>query len=103
MDFKTLFAQLVVFFGKLTQTQKTIIGTAVAGIIAFLVFLVVYTSEGSKKDNDGYQVLFEQLSAEDSAKVIEQLEKEQMAKLSASKDIPDFGPGDTVLVGERWF
>src|ERR1700678_861326 len=30
--------------------------------------------------------------------VIQQLEKEQMAKLSASKEIPDFGPGDTVLV-----
>ena len=30
--------------------------------------------------------------------VIQQLEKEQMAKLSAGKVIPEFGPGDTVLV-----
>jgi len=78
MDFKTLFSQLVVFYGKLTQAQKIIIGTAVAGIIAFLVFLVVYTSEGKKGDNDGYQVLFEQLNAEDSSKVIEQLEKDKI-------------------------
>jgi len=78
MDFKTLFAQLVVFFGKLTQAQRIIIATAVAGIIAFLIFLVVYTSEGSKADNDGYQVLFDQLSSEDAAKVIEQLEKDQV-------------------------
>lgn len=78
MDFKTLFSQLVVFFGKLTQAQKAIIGAAVAGIIAFLIFLVVYSSEGSKKDNDGYQVLFEQLSSEDAAKVIEQLEKDKI-------------------------
>lgn len=78
MDFKTLFAQLVVFFGKLTQAQKTIIGTAVAGIIAFLIFLVVYTSDGSKADNDGYQVLFDQLSGDDAAKVIEQLEKDKI-------------------------
>lgn len=78
MDFKTLFSQLVVFYGKLTQAQKIIIGTAVAGIIAFLVFLVVYTSEGKKGDNDGYQVLFEQLSGEDAAKVIEQLEKDKI-------------------------
>ncbi len=45
MDFKALFSQLVVVFGKLTQAQKTIIGAAVAGIIGFLVFLVVYTSD----------------------------------------------------------
>ncbi|HEX5328999.1 flagellar basal-body MS-ring/collar protein FliF [Sulfuricurvum sp.] len=78
MDFKTLFSQLVVFFGKLTQAQKMIIGAAVAGIVAFLIFLVVYSSEGSKNDNGGYQVLFEQLSGEDAAKVIEQLEKDKI-------------------------
>jgi large subunit ribosomal protein L19 len=33
--------------------------------------------------------------------VIQQLEKEQMAKLSAGKEIPDFGPGDTVLVSVK--
>ncbi len=30
--------------------------------------------------------------------LIQTLEKEQIEKLSAGKDIPDFGPGDTVLV-----
>src|SRR5271168_313197 len=33
--------------------------------------------------------------------VIQQLEKEQMAKLSAGREIPDFGPGDTVLVNVK--
>ena len=33
--------------------------------------------------------------------VIQELEKEQMAKLSAGKVIPDFGPGDTVLVNVK--
>ena len=33
--------------------------------------------------------------------VIQQLEKEQVAKLSAGKEIPDFGPGDTVLVNVK--
>ncbi len=33
--------------------------------------------------------------------LIQTLEKEQMAKLSAGKDIPDFGPGDTVLVNVK--
>ncbi|MFZ2889897.1 flagellar basal-body MS-ring/collar protein FliF [Sulfuricurvum sp.] len=77
MDFKALFSQLVVFFGKLTQAQKTIIGAAVVGIIAFLVFLIVYTSEGSTS-KDEYQTLFDQLSSEDAAKVVEQLEKDKI-------------------------
>jgi large subunit ribosomal protein L19 len=33
--------------------------------------------------------------------VIQELEKEQMAKLSAGKEIPNFGPGDTVLVNVK--
>src|SRR5450432_2085586 len=33
--------------------------------------------------------------------VIQQLENEQMAKLSAGKEIPDFGPGDTVVVNVK--
>jgi large subunit ribosomal protein L19 len=33
--------------------------------------------------------------------IIETLEKEQMAKLSAGKEIPDFGPGDTVVVNVK--
>ena len=31
----------------------------------------------------------------------QQLEKEQVAKLSAGKEIPDVGPGDTVLVNYK--
>jgi large subunit ribosomal protein L19 len=33
--------------------------------------------------------------------LIQQLEKEQVAKLSAGKDIPDFGPGDTLTVNVK--
>ncbi len=33
--------------------------------------------------------------------LIQQLEKEQMAKLSAGKEIPDFEPGDTLLVNVK--
>jgi large subunit ribosomal protein L19 len=33
--------------------------------------------------------------------LIKELEKEQMAKLSANKTIPDFEPGDTVLVNVK--
>jgi large subunit ribosomal protein L19 len=33
--------------------------------------------------------------------LIQTLEKEQVAKLSAGKDIPDFQPGDTLMVNVR--
>ena len=33
--------------------------------------------------------------------LIQQLEQEQMAKLSAGKEIPDFGPGDTLVVNVK--
>jgi len=74
MDFKILFSQLVVLYTKLTKQQKIIITAAVVGIVAFLIFLVVFTA---KKDTDNrYEVLFETLSSEDAAKVITQLEAE---------------------------
>ena len=33
--------------------------------------------------------------------LIQQLEREQVEKLSADKDIPDFAPGDTVIVNVK--
>ena len=33
--------------------------------------------------------------------LIQQLDKEQVERLSAGKEIPDFGPGDTVLVNVK--
>ncbi|MDU3046581.1 50S ribosomal protein L19, partial [Bradyrhizobium sp.] len=33
--------------------------------------------------------------------LIQQLEKEQFDKLSANKTIPEFGPGDTVIVNVK--
>ena len=33
--------------------------------------------------------------------LLKQIEQEQIEKLSAGKDIPDFGPGDTVIVNVK--
>jgi len=76
MDFKVLFSQLVILYDKLTKQQKIIIAAAVVGIVAFLIFMVVYTAK--KDENSKYQTLFESLSSEDAAKVVEQLEKDQI-------------------------
>jgi large subunit ribosomal protein L19 len=38
---------------------------------------------------------------ESSMNLIQELEKEQIAKLSTGKEIPDFSPGDTLLVNVK--
>ena len=76
MDFKVLFSQLVILYSKLTKQQKIIIAAAIVGIVAFLIFMVVYTAK--KDENSKYEILFASLSSEDAAKVVEQLEKDQV-------------------------
>jgi flagellar M-ring protein FliF len=77
MDFKALFSQLAVLYAKLSKQQKMIIAAAVIGIVGFLIFLVVYTAKKSEIQN--YKVLFDTLSDSDAAKVIAQLEKDNIA------------------------
>ena len=74
MDFKQLFSQLVVLYAKLTKQQKMIIAAAIVGIVAFLIFLVVYSA--AKEAPSKYEVLFDSLSSKDAAKVVAQLEKD---------------------------
>ncbi len=86
MDFKALFTQLSTIYAKLTKQQKIIIMGAIVGIIAFLIFLIVYTDKSNQ--NDGYKVLFESLSSSDAAKVIDQLEKDNIPyKISQNNTI----------------
>lgn len=86
MDFKVLFSQLVVLYSKLTKQQKIIIAAAVIGIVAFLIFLVVFTS--TKNEKSRYEVLFDSLTSEDAAKVVAQLEKDAIPyKLEADNII----------------
>ncbi len=76
MDFKTLLSQITAVFTKLTNRQKIIIGVSTLAVIAFIVFLVLYT--GSKKSPDGYRVLFDKISPQDAALIIDQLEKDNV-------------------------
>jgi len=76
MDFKVLFSQLIVLYAKLTKQQRIIIATAIVGIVAFLIFLVVYTA--NKNVDSKFVVLFDSLSSSDAAKVVEQLDKENI-------------------------
>ena len=76
MDLKALVSQLVGLFDKLNKNQKTVVALTVVGVVAFLLFLVVYTTKsGSRGD---YKVLFDSLSSSDAALVIQQLEKDNI-------------------------
>lgn len=77
MDFKVLFSQLVVLYTKLTKQQRIIIAAAIIGIVAFLIFMVLYTARNTKESK--FEVLFDSLSSADAAKVVEQLEKDGIA------------------------
>ncbi|ADN09694.1 flagellar basal-body MS-ring/collar protein FliF [Sulfurimonas autotrophica] len=86
MDFKVLFSQLSVLYAKLTKQQKIIIAAAVVGIVAFLIFLVVFTAK--KTSGSAYEVLFDALTPADAAKVVEQLEKDNITyKIEANNVI----------------
>lgn len=85
MDFKVLFSQLVILYTKLTKQQRAIIAIAVIGIVAFLIFLVVYTAK--KKTDDDYEILFNSLSSQDAAKIVEQLEKDGISYKLEDKNI----------------
>jgi flagellar M-ring protein FliF len=76
MDFKTLVEQITTLFTTLNKKQKTIIALSTMAVIGFVVFLVLYNS--NQKQNDGYRVLFNKLSAADSALVIKQLEADNI-------------------------
>ncbi len=77
MDFKTLLEQITALFQSLTTKQKAIIGASTVSVIGFIVFLVLFTNT-KNGTLDGYRVLFDNISASDSALVIEQLEKDNI-------------------------
>jgi len=85
MDFKALFSQLSVLFAKLTKQQKIIIATAVIGIVAFLIFLVVFTAK--KSSGNAYTALFDTLTPADAAKVVAQLEKDNISYKIGANDV----------------
>ncbi len=74
MDFTTLLEQITGLFTKLSKKQKIIIAASTIAVIGFIVFLVLYTS--TRKDHEGYRVLFDKITPKDAALVIDHLEKD---------------------------
>ena len=77
MNFSTLLEQLTSLIQKLTKKQKLVIGISTVGVVAFIVFLILYTNSKSNLD-DGYAILFDNISSNDAALVIDQLDKDNI-------------------------
>ncbi len=77
MDFKILFNQIRNLYVKLNLKQRLVILGSVVAVVAFVSFLVVYN--GAKTRNlDGYAVLFEGVSPQDGALIIQHLEQSKI-------------------------
>ena len=77
MDFRTIYQQVVAVFQKLEKRQKQIIIATLVAVIAFLTFLFVFRT-GDKSFDDGYRVLFDNISSKDAALIVQQLEKDDI-------------------------
>ncbi|WP_103599811.1 flagellar basal-body MS-ring/collar protein FliF [Campylobacter concisus] len=74
MDFKALLHQISQIYQKLSLKQKIVAASSIVLVVAFLVFLTLYKS---KNENfAGYSVLFENISPNDSALILDQLDKD---------------------------
>jgi flagellar M-ring protein FliF len=77
MDIKTAYEQIVALYQKLTKTQKRIILGSIVAVVVFISFLIVYRTDDNTF-NDGYRVLFDNISSSDAALIVQQLEKDEV-------------------------
>lgn len=78
MDFKALFNQIHHLYAKLNLKQKLVILGTIVGVVAFVAFLIVYNGGKGSKSFDGYAVLFEGVSPQDGALIIQHLEQSKI-------------------------
>lgn len=85
MDIREVFTQTLGFFNRFTKKQRIIIGLGVVALIAFFVFLLVFTTNG-KARNDQYAVLFEGMNPSDNALVLQHLQQNQIPYKLSNED-----------------
>ncbi len=77
MNFEEIFKQLINFSKHLNKKQKIVIISTIVGVIAIISFLIVFNSS-SKKVDDGYAILFDNLNPKDAALIVQYLDKKQV-------------------------
>ena len=77
MNFEELFKQIITLTQKLNKKQKIVIVSSIVLVVAIISFLIVFNTS-SKKPQNGYAILFENLSSKDAALIVQYLEKKQI-------------------------
>ena len=77
MDLRLIFEQIARVLNKLNKKQRIIILTSFVVLISFLTYLVLFKVE-TKNEYENYEVLFSNLSAEDSALILQKLQQDKI-------------------------
>lgn len=77
MDIQALVAQLGELLKKLDLKQKIIIASTMVAVVALIMFLVLFNAD-SKKVDDGYKVMFENISPKDAGLIVAELDKQKV-------------------------
>ncbi len=85
MDIKAVFSQTLKFLNRFSKKQRMIITAGAILLVAFFVFLVVFTTNGRER-NDRYAVLFEGMNASDNALVLQHLQQNQIPYKIVNED-----------------
>ncbi|MDD3466599.1 MAG: flagellar basal-body MS-ring/collar protein FliF [Campylobacterales bacterium] len=77
MDIQALIAQLNELIKKLNTRQKIIIASTIVAVIALVIFLALFNASAKKAD-DGYKVMFENISPKDAGLIVAELDKQKV-------------------------
>jgi flagellar M-ring protein FliF len=77
MDIQALVAQIGELLKKLTTNQKIIVASTLVAVVALIMFLVIF-NPSSKKSDDGYRVMFENIAPKDAGLIVAELDKQKI-------------------------
>ena len=78
MDFDALVKQIITLTKNLNKQQKIVIVVTMVVIVGLISFLIVYNSSNKAKGDDGFRVLFDNLTPADAALIVQDLEKNKV-------------------------
>ena len=76
MDFRALFNQFFTFLKKLNKKQRITILAGLIGVVAFLSYFVIFSV--NRSGNNNYAILFDKISPNDSALIIQHLKNQNI-------------------------
>jgi len=78
LDFDALVKQIITLTKNLNKQQKIVIVVTMVVIVGLISFLIVYNSSNKAKGDDGFRVLFDNLTPADAALIVQDLEKNKV-------------------------